>query len=71
MDKKEKRIKMLCLANGDCFENVIISMNESEFIEAVESGKVITAEIDKRIIMINSEFIISYEIGESQKLSFA
>ncbi len=69
MSKNETNIKMLCLANGDCFENIVISMNEVELKEAIEEGKVITVEIDKKTIMINSEFIVSYEIRENQKLS--
>lgn len=59
-------IKILCLANGDCYENVTTNMKEIEFKNKIDKGEWVEIKQNNKKIVINSEFIISYEIGESK-----
>jgi len=60
------KFKKLCLANGDEYSNGVtindspINLLDTEFI-TITSGK--------NKILINPEFIVSIEVGESNKLN--
>ncbi|CAL83902.1 hypothetical protein FDF29_06465 [Clostridium botulinum] len=59
-------IKILCLANGDCYKNVTTDLEEIEFKNKIDKGEWVEIKQSNKKIVINSEFIISYEIGESK-----
>jgi hypothetical protein len=63
------QIKRLCLANGDEYENVSVTLNKDEFKKAISAGEVILIEAKSKEILLNSEFIVSAEVRESRKLS--
>lgn len=63
------QIKRLCLANGDEYENVSVTLNKDELKKAISAGDVILIEAKSKEILLNSEFIVSAEVGESRKLS--
>lgn len=56
----------MCLANGDCYENVTTDLKEKEFKNKIDKGEWVEIKQNNKKIVINSEFIISYEIGESK-----
>lgn len=57
---------MLCLANGDYYENATTELQETEFRDKINKGEWVDIKQDDKKIVINSEFIISYEVGESK-----
>ena len=63
------KIGKLCIANGDEYENVLVELSMQEMIEAINKGEVIKIQYGGKQIALNSEFIVSFEIGESKSLS--
>lgn len=61
-------IKRLCLANGDEYEKVTLELTKDGIVEAIKSGDVMLINLNGKEIILNTEFIISVEIGESDKL---
>ncbi|EGO87977.1 hypothetical protein G8S49_01420 [Clostridium botulinum C] len=58
-------IKLMYIANGDYYENISTTLNANEFKSKVTNGEWVQIQDNKKKIEINSEFIISYELGEN------
>jgi len=65
---KALNVKRLCLANGDEYENITLKLTKEELMDAIKDGNIVVINLCGKEIVLNSEFIISIEIGESNKL---
>ena len=66
---KAIRIKQLCLANGDEYENVELDLSVLELKQAIREGGFIIIKVSGKEVWLNTEFIISFELRESRELS--
>ncbi len=55
-------IKLIAMANGDVYEDVIIEKNLEQFIEKIQKREFIKICAGKQEILINSDFIVSLEV---------
>jgi hypothetical protein len=63
------KIKRLCIANGDEYEDVTIALDVDDLKIALLGGDLITIEVDGKEVLLNTEFIVSFEVEESRGLS--
>ena len=63
------QIRMLCLANGDEYENVEIDLSVFEFEQVIKEGRFIIIKVAGKEVWLNTEFIISFEPRESRELA--
>lgn len=61
------RIKLLALANGDYYDNVLYQGTPEELRKSVSEGDIIDITMSNKQITINTEFIISYELEKGSK----
>jgi len=60
------KIKKLCLANGDEYDDAETEFSINEFKKAISKGTLIEVRQQNKTIMINTAYIISLELGGEQ-----
>ncbi|OEH86217.1 hypothetical protein BHU72_11825 [Desulfuribacillus stibiiarsenatis] len=64
------KIKHLCLANGDEYRDITVEMDEQQLLKAIDDEVFIKVTCTNGTqVLLNPNFVLSIEIGESRKLT--